>query len=278
VSIARAAPASDSPAHPAIGTAGSSARSLIRQSHVQTESWPRLDSSLQAVPRQARNGQSLGHIVGGLVVAPHGCPCRVSEVVVQYRPERLGHDPHILQRLVEARDREAIHVHVRRVAALHPDDGGFVPIGLRVRRRTPEGLGPVAGESLGVLRMNAMAERMTDDRIAHDASVPGRREATQPVSPTFSGHRGRSLSVGVCRVVGQSGLGNVRIATGFSAEDGVELTALHPPAANAQSMMAASITGGLMGRLVRASIQSAFGDVHASGHRYEFAYDGVTGW
>src|SRR5581483_9026232 len=57
---------------------------------------------------------------------------------------------------------------------------GFVTIEIGIRSGTAEGFGPISGESLDVLRVEAMAERMCDDVIGHHPFVPGFSQTAQP--------------------------------------------------------------------------------------------------
>jgi len=120
-------------------------------------------SPLQAVPRPLRNAYALGNLVSGLVVAGHFRGGGPGEVVVQDLPERSGlFQADVLHRLVETLDRPAVHLLMRAVAAVDPHDRGLVPVGAGIGGRTAEGLSPVCGEPLAVLRMESMAERMAD--------------------------------------------------------------------------------------------------------------------
>src|SRR5215471_18407993 len=59
------------------------------------------------------------------------------------------------------------------VPAVHLDDGGLVTIGIGIRGRATECLGPVSGESLDMLGVEAVAERMGDHLIGHHPTMPG---------------------------------------------------------------------------------------------------------
>ena len=74
---------------------------------------------------------------------------------------------------VEADNRTAIHFIVLTVPAVNLDDGGFVTIGIGICGRATECLGPISGESLDVLGVEAMAERMGHDVVGHYAIMPG---------------------------------------------------------------------------------------------------------
>src|SRR5260221_14526191 len=85
------------------------------------------------------------------------------KVVVQHLPQGLGRvQPDVLQCLVEPGDRLAVHLLVWAVAAMDPHHGGLISIDVGVGSGPPEGLGPVRGEPLAVLRMEPVAERVAD--------------------------------------------------------------------------------------------------------------------
>jgi hypothetical protein len=67
------------------------------------------------------------------------------------------------------------------VAAVHLDDGGLVTIGAGIRAGAPECLGPVSGESLDMLGVEAVAERMGDHVVGHHSPVPGVGKTAQSV-------------------------------------------------------------------------------------------------
>jgi hypothetical protein len=70
------------------------------------------------------------------------------------------------------------------VPAVHPDDGGFVTTGIGIRSRATECLGPISGEPLDMLRMEAMAERMGHDVVGHHPFMPGVSKTSQAVPAT----------------------------------------------------------------------------------------------
>jgi hypothetical protein len=88
------------------------------------------------------------------------------------------------QSLVEAGDRATIHFIVFSVPTVHLDDGGFVAVGVGVRGRATESLGPVCGETFRVLRVEAVAERMGDDLVGHDPMMPCVGETAKTVATT----------------------------------------------------------------------------------------------
>jgi hypothetical protein len=82
---------------------------------------------------------------------------------VQHASEAIvAREPDIFQRLIEARDRSLVHLLVRPVATVNPDDRGLVPIPVGVGRCPTKCLRPVRGKALGVLRMVTVAERMAN--------------------------------------------------------------------------------------------------------------------
>ncbi len=83
--------------------------------------------------------------------------------------------------LVEAGYGAAIHFGVLTFAAVHFDDGGLVPKIAGVRVGAAEGLGPVGGEPLDMLGMEAVAEGMRNDVVVHDATMPCVGEAAETV-------------------------------------------------------------------------------------------------
>src|SRR6202162_4729315 len=75
--------------------------------------------------------------------------------------------------MVEARSRAAIHFVVLSVAAVHLDHGGLVTIKVGIRAGATECLGPVSGESLDMLGVEAVAEGMADYVVGHHPTMPG---------------------------------------------------------------------------------------------------------
>jgi len=122
----------------------------------------------------------LGNIVRGIVVARHGRRRGPSEVVVKCLPEGpvLGQSD-VDQGLVEAGNRAEVHLLVWSVAAVHPHDRGFVAQGVGVGGGPAESLGPVGGESLAVLWVETMAERVANDLVGHDPVVPRAGQANE---------------------------------------------------------------------------------------------------
>jgi hypothetical protein len=70
------------------------------------------------------------------------------------------------------------------VAAVHLDDDGLVAIGVGTRAGATECLGPVSGESLDMLGMEAVAERMANHDIGHHPTMPGVGKTAQAVFAT----------------------------------------------------------------------------------------------
>jgi hypothetical protein len=67
---------------------------------------------------------------------------------------------------------------------VHLDDGGLVPIGIGIRGRATECLGPVGGEPLDMLGVEAVAEGMSDHLVGHHPTMPGISETAQAVVAT----------------------------------------------------------------------------------------------
>jgi hypothetical protein len=80
--------------------------------------------------------------------------------------------PNVLQSLIETSDSPAIHILVCTVATVDPHHRRFISVGLGVGGWPAEGLSPVRGESLRVLGMESVAERVTDYFVGHHAGVP----------------------------------------------------------------------------------------------------------
>src|ERR1700678_558888 len=70
------------------------------------------------------------------------------------------------------------------VPAVHLDDGGLAPIGIGIRARATECLSPVSGESLNMLGVEAVAERMGDHVVGHHSTMPGVGKTAQAVVTT----------------------------------------------------------------------------------------------
>jgi hypothetical protein len=131
------------------------------------------------------DAEATRHIIGGLVIAGHRCCGRPGEVVMQHLSQRIVfRESDVGQSMVEADNRSAIHFIVLPVPAVHLDDGGLVTIGIGIRGRATECLGPVSGESLDMLGVEAVAECMGDDVVAHHPTMPGVGKTAQAVVPT----------------------------------------------------------------------------------------------
>jgi hypothetical protein len=85
---------------------------------------------------------------------------------------------------IEAGDCTAIHFVVLAIAAVHLYYAGLITIGVGVRAGATECLGPIGSESLDMLRMEAVAERMADNLFGHHPSMPGLGKTAQPVHST----------------------------------------------------------------------------------------------
>jgi hypothetical protein len=70
------------------------------------------------------------------------------------------------------------------VPDVHLDDGGLVTIGIGIRGRATECLGSVSGESLDVLGVETVAERMGDHVVGYHPTMPGVGKPAQAVVAT----------------------------------------------------------------------------------------------
>src|SRR5229473_2040134 len=70
------------------------------------------------------------------------------------------------------------------VSAVHLDNGGLVTIEIGIRGRATECLSPVSGESLDMLGVEAVAERMGDLVVGHHPTMPGVGKTPQAVVAT----------------------------------------------------------------------------------------------
>ena len=70
------------------------------------------------------------------------------------------------------------------VPAVHLDNGGLITIGIGIRGRAAECLGPVRGESFDMFGVEAVAERMRDYVVRHHPAMPGVGKTAQTVAPT----------------------------------------------------------------------------------------------
>src|SRR5689334_12850999 len=104
---------------------------------------------------------------------------------MQHWPDRVVcAQPHIVEGLVEAGGRPAVHRLVPAVAAMDADYRRLVPVDTGVAGRPAERLGPIRGEPLAVLRMEPMAERVADHLIGHPPAVPRLSQAEQALAAT----------------------------------------------------------------------------------------------
>jgi hypothetical protein len=58
------------------------------------------------------------------------------------------------------------------VSAVYSDYAGLVTIGVGIRARSTESLGPISGESLNMPGMETVAERMADYVVGHHPTMP----------------------------------------------------------------------------------------------------------
>ena len=91
---------------------------------------------------------------------------------MEHASERRIDELDVIHGAVEALNRPAVHLIVRAVAAVHANHGGLVAMLFAVGQRTAPGLAPVRRESLGVLWVEAMTERVRDNFIFHDPFMP----------------------------------------------------------------------------------------------------------
>src|SRR5262249_20893739 len=139
------------------------ARPLRRGTTNRLSDVVRLSSIDESVPRPLRDLQTIRHILCRVVITSHRGSRGPREVIVQHASEALvAREPDIFQRLIETRDRPLVHLLVRPVAAMNPDDRGFIAIPVGVDRWPTECLRPVRGKALSVLRVVTVAERMAN--------------------------------------------------------------------------------------------------------------------
>jgi hypothetical protein len=119
------------------------------------------------------------------MVTRHCCRSRPRKVIVQNLPQStiLG-PPDIRQSLVEAGNRATIHLFVHPVPAVYLDHSGLAAIEIRICARATECLSPVRGESLSMLRVEAVAERMSDNFVGHHSAMPRVSKTPQAVIAT----------------------------------------------------------------------------------------------
>src|SRR5580704_1397182 len=85
------------------------------------------------------------------------------------------------------------------VPAVHLDDAGLVAIGIRIRSRAAECLSPISRESLDMPGVEAVAERMGDNIVSHNPTVPGVGKTTQAVDA--AGCREHSLHIAIITIL-----------------------------------------------------------------------------
>lgn len=123
--------------------------------------------------------EAAGHVISRFMITGHRCRCRPSKVVVEHLSQcSVVGQSDIDESLVEASDRAAIHFFVLAVAAMHPDDRRLIAIGVGVSAGAAERLGPVSGESLDMLRVEAVAEGVADHFVGHYPIMPGPGKTT----------------------------------------------------------------------------------------------------
>ena len=129
---------------------------------------------LKSFPGPARNAKTDRHIIGGSLIAGHRCGGRPREIIVQDLSQNgVAGYSNIGQSQVETSNRSLIHLIVLSVAAVYLDYGGFVTVGIGIRSRATESLGPISGKSLDMFGVETMAERMGHDIVCHHPTMPG---------------------------------------------------------------------------------------------------------
>jgi hypothetical protein len=91
---------------------------------------------------------------------------------VEHLSQRAVVESDIRKSLIEAGNRPAIHFDVLAVATVHPDDSRLVTLGIGIRAGATERLRPISRESLHMLGVEAVAERMADHLVGHHSTMP----------------------------------------------------------------------------------------------------------
>jgi len=139
----------------------------------------------EAVPGPLGDVQILGDIEFRVVVTGHGGCGGPGEVIVEGAAEAVVvGEADINEGLIETGDGALVHVFVEAVAAVNADDGSFIAVAGGVSGGSAEGFGPIGGEALGVVRVEAVAEGMGDDLVFEDAFVPGGSQFAHAVETT----------------------------------------------------------------------------------------------
>ncbi len=116
-------------------------------------------------------------------MAGHSCRGRPSEVVVQHLSQhRVVGESDVSQSLVEANDGPAIHFMMHAAAAMDPHDGGLIAVGLRIHAGSTQCLGPIRGETLDMVGLETVAERVANYFVGHHPAMPGCGKATQSIA------------------------------------------------------------------------------------------------
>src|SRR5688572_28517207 len=85
--------------------------------------------TVESVPGPFRDVQTIRHVLCRVVVTSHRGSRRPREVIVQHAPEALvARKPGVFQCPIEACDRPLVHLLVRAVSAVNPDDRGLITI------------------------------------------------------------------------------------------------------------------------------------------------------
>jgi len=131
-----------------------------------------------------RERESVGDVIGRLVVARHRRRGRPGEVLVQHTPElTVSGQAYVIHRPVEASDGALVHLLVRTVATVHPYDRRLVAVALREGGGTAERLRLVGRQSFRVLRVEPVAEGVAHDLIGHYALVHASASRYSPSDP-----------------------------------------------------------------------------------------------
>ncbi len=101
----------------------------------------------------------------------HGC--RPGEPGDELKPQtRFGRDADVIERGHERGDCPTVHLFMRSIAAVNTHDVGVVTERGCVCRRSAKLFGPVGGEPLGMFRVDAALEGVSEDWVGQAASVP----------------------------------------------------------------------------------------------------------
>lgn len=94
---------------------------------------------------------------------------------------RIGRNARVIESEHESSDSTTIHLLVRSVATVSANDFGIRANRFRVGRWPAELLCPVRSESLGVSRVDALFERVSEDRVGQTPRMPRSRHRQERV-------------------------------------------------------------------------------------------------